>query len=230
MAAEAVLHRVLDDQPGRITCKALLPGGGFAVVKAFEARADRDREVEAYAALRELQEEGCVPRMLAEDCPPLVRGDARRHAMMISWVGPPLEDGHFWELPLAAHLQAREIVARIHGLGVVHGDAFARNIVHNRETKKVSVVDFGAAMTRALLGAAAFEEECALEMQGMDARAADAAARLQARRALALEAGPGDRGGRPAGGAAAGRSRREGPAGPLPAGRRTAPGATSLPR
>ena len=229
LAALAVLHRVLEDQPGRITCKALLPGGGFAVVKAFAARADRDRERQAYAALQELQEEGCVPRMLAADCPPLVRGDARRHAMMVSWVGPPLEDGHFWELPLAAHLRAREIVARMHGLGVVHGDPYARNIVHNRETGEVAVVDFGAALTRALLGAAAFEEECALEMQGMDARAADAAARLQARRARALEAGPGGRGG-PAGGAAAGKSRREGPAGPLPAGRRTATGATSLPR
>jgi hypothetical protein len=111
----------------------------------------------------------------------------------------------------------------------VHGDAYARNIVHNRETGEVAVVDFGAALTRALLGAAAFEEECALEMQGMDARAADAAARLQARRARALEAGPGGRGG-PAEGAAAGKSRREGPAGPLPAGRSTATGATSLPR
>jgi hypothetical protein len=229
LAAGAVLQRVLDDQSGRITCKALLPGGGFAVVKAFDVRADRDREAEAYAALRELQEEGCVPRMLAADCPPLVRGDARRHAMMISWVGPPLEDGHFWELPLAAHLRAREIVARMHGLGVVHGDAHARNIVHSRETGEVAVVDFGAALTRAALGAAAFEEECALELQGMDKRAADAAARLQARRALALAAGPGGRGG-PAAGAAAGRSRREGPAGPLPADRRTATGTISLPR
>jgi tRNA A-37 threonylcarbamoyl transferase component Bud32 len=195
-AAEASLHRILEDQPGRITCKARLVSGGFAVVKAFEERADRDREAAAYEALRELQEEGCVPRMLAADCAPLVRGgDSRRHAMMISWVGPPSEDGYSWKLPARALSRAREIVARMHALGVVHGDAYPRNIVHDWETEEVFLVDFGAAQTRAELGAEAFEEECAAEMRGMDERAADADALLRARmRALeALE--PGGRGG-----------------------------------
>jgi hypothetical protein len=56
----------------------------------------------------------------------------------------------------------------MHGLGVVHGDAYERNIVNNRETREAFVVNFGAVLTRASLGAAAFEEECELEMQGSD--------------------------------------------------------------
>ena len=113
------------------------------LIKAFLDAADRDHEARCYRRLRSAQ--GVfVPTLLRETCRAPWPDDDRRHAFMLSWIGP------LWRLDCrqlsAGELRAvRGDVLRMHALGVVHRDLWP-----------------GPGGDGASDGA--FEEECALEL------------------------------------------------------------------
>ena len=85
---------------------------------------------------------------------------------MLSWVGP------LWRLdcrPLSAGelLAVRGDALRMHALGVVHRDLWPRNLVRDG-AGRVFIVDFDRARVAPVpCGEGAFEEECALEREGL---------------------------------------------------------------
>ena len=132
------------------------------LIKAFLDAADRDHEVQCYRTLSSAQ--GVfVPKLFREACRAPWPDDNRRHALMLSWIGP------LWRLDCAA-LSASELLAvqddvlRMHALGVVHRDLWPSNLVRDG-AGKVFIVDFDQALAASQCSDGAFEEECALERE-----------------------------------------------------------------
>jgi hypothetical protein len=145
-----LLLRPLADQPDRVTWKVvLIKTRRVVVVKSFADPGDRDREAEIYQQLSSLQGR-IIPRLLEPRCRAPMRGDTREHALMLSWVGP-VSGGSDAPLSKSELLHAKELVAQIHALGVVHRDLWGRNLVRGREPGRLFVVDFGLALTRSAM-------------------------------------------------------------------------------
>ena len=162
------LLKPLADREDRIVWMVQPEGSArAALVKAFRSAADRDREAAIYRRLRSLQGAG-LPVLVAARCLPPLRCDERRHALMLSWVGPERRLD-FSPLSRAELLGAKAVLRAVHGLGVAHGDVWPRNLVRGGRAGEVCVVDFGGARTRAEMGRAAFGAECRREMEAMDA-------------------------------------------------------------
>uniref|UniRef100_A0A7S0LV78 Protein kinase domain-containing protein n=1 Tax=Cryptomonas curvata TaxID=233186 RepID=A0A7S0LV78_9CRYP len=140
--------------------------GPFALVKAFRNMADRDHEVAIYQQLRSLQGSG-LPRLRAACCQAPLRHDERKHALMLSWIGPQWHSD-FSPLTRAELLRARTVLEEIHRKGVVHRDMWPRNLVRSSQAGGVCIVDFGMALTKSMMGKAAFDLECRKEMEAMD--------------------------------------------------------------
>jgi serine/threonine protein kinase len=133
------------------------------LIKAFLNIVDRNHEVECYNKLKHVQ--GVfIPKLLKEDCRAPSLYDERKHALMLSWIGP------LWSLD-CRQLSASELLAvqddvlRMHALGVVHRDLGPHNLVRDA-SGRVFIVDFDMALVRTMpCGYKAFEEECALERE-----------------------------------------------------------------
>lgn len=181
------LLKPLEDKEDRITWMVEMEGSGaIALVKAFECVADRDHEAAMYRRLRALQGTS-LPRMLAGRCRAPLRNDERKHALLVSWVGPPWRvDGA--PLSSAELLCAKEAVRKMHRLGVVHMDMWPRNLVRTGEPGGVCIVDLGSARTAASMGPEAFEDYCQYEMDLLGEQVLKA----EAREARALTTRMGD--------------------------------------
>jgi hypothetical protein len=161
--------------------------GAIVLVKAFQNIADRDHEAAMYRRLRTLQGSS-LPLMLSERCRAPLHNDRRKHALMLSWIGPPW---HIDGAPMSSAelLCARAVAQRMHGLGVVHLDMWPRNLVRSGQPGVVCVVDLGMACVAGPMGAEAFKGECRRELESLDAQVL--AAKAREARALATQMGVG---------------------------------------
>ena len=147
--------------------------GKIVMIKAFRNIADRDHEVDCYRKLKTVQG-SFVPILLHECCRPPYEHDERRHALMLSWIGPlwQLDFGPFSANELCA---VRRDVLRMHALGVVHRDLAPRNLVRDG-AGGVFIVDFDMAAVdcedfAARFGSSFcsdFESECASDLESLE--------------------------------------------------------------
>ena len=108
-----------------------------------------------------------MPNLLKGDCRAPSPHDERKHALMLSWIGP------LWRLD-GRQLSASELRAvlgdalAMHALGVVHRDLWPRNLVRD-ESGRVFILDFDMALVRKPPPCidTNFEEECTLERDSL---------------------------------------------------------------
>jgi hypothetical protein len=168
------LKRILQRHPDRITYMAALQDCGRAIreddnlsviVKCFSDRDARDLEVLCYRKLLPLQGKH-VPKILS--CGTLNDEEtSRRYALVLQHVGEDIE-GQESRLPPHAWKQFREVVVRMHELGVVYGDLESRNMAYDESHGCVFLYDFSSALTLERLGSKAFAKACTSELEHFD--------------------------------------------------------------
>ena len=92
---------------------------------------------------------------------------SRRFALVLEWVGEDLA-GQESSFPPRLWKQIRDVVIKMHELGVVHGDLESRNMTYDKSNNCVFVYDFSSALTLERLGSKAFAEACASELDSLD--------------------------------------------------------------
>ena len=157
------LIQVMVSHEDRVTWQARGANKCLLAVKGYSDAFERDREVECYQALQQLQGVS-IPHLL-ESAVDLPDANHRRHALVTSWV-----DGrNYMTLPAGPLEQARQILSQMHALGVAHGDPRPENMRHDFRTGRLYVYDFSHALTRGRAGAAAFSRACAADLAAVDA-------------------------------------------------------------
>jgi hypothetical protein len=146
------------------------PGKPLVVVKCYSRASLRDAEVDCYRALKTMQGRK-VPVLLDADFPLpdcFVRklGNSFRFALVISFVSKT------YRCPKALrrdYMEAcREVVREMHLVGVAHGNPRGENVLVDRRTGEVVVIDFTKGATLAKVGAKRFQKACAKDMTIID--------------------------------------------------------------
>jgi hypothetical protein len=173
------LKHILQRHPDRITYMAELKYNSKywedtspdVVVKCYSNRASRGVEAVCYQKLLPLQGKH-VPNLVGSGT---VNDEAtlRCFALILAWVGEDLE-GQKSIFPPHVWKQVREIVIKMHELGVVHWDLEFRNMTFDQSNGCIFLYDFSNALTSEGLGPKAFAEARARELDRLDNLIADA--------------------------------------------------------
>ena len=169
------LQSILQRHPDRITYLAAFEDYSRAimedddsrsvVVKCYSNRESRDLEVFCYKKLLPLQGTN-IPKFVSSGT--LNDNESsRRFALVLEWVGEDLA-GQESSFPPRLWKQIRDVVIKMHELGVVHGDLESRNMTYDKSNNCVFVYDFSSALTLEGLGSKAFAEACASELDSLD--------------------------------------------------------------
>ena len=76
------------------------------------------------------------------------------------------------DLPTDVLVRAREIVVKMHRLGVAHGDVRPENMNYNFKTGRLYLYDFSDARTRKMLGEEGFRRACLQDLESLDTQIA----------------------------------------------------------
>ena len=159
------LVRVMNSHEDRVTWQAVDDKESFYVIKGFESEGDRNLEVRCYEALSELQG-SCIP-VLVNKTFTLKSDKVRKYALVLSWIGAD-EGNNYMTLPTHVLLRARDLVLKMHALGVVHGDLRPENMNFDFKTNQLYIFDFSDAKLKAEMSAAAFKQACLEELESLD--------------------------------------------------------------